>query len=247
MAQIRLDKLMSSRGILSRSECKKAVKSKEITINGITAQKTDIKITEGVDIVQYNGQTISTDKYVYYMLYKPAGYVSATTDNVYPTVCSLVSDTRVDLFPVGRLDVDTTGLLLLTNDGELSHRLLTPKNHIPKTYEVTIEGMLDDEKIKMLTEGMDIGERHLTRPAALTIINEDAPQIVHFTITEGKFHQIKRMFAAVGNPVCALKRLSMGSLVLDPSLKEGEWRPLTDDEISYLRAYAKRCTSSGQL
>jgi 16S rRNA pseudouridine516 synthase len=239
MAQIRLDKLMSSRGILSRSECKRAVKQKEITINGITAQKSDIKITEGVDVVQYNGQTVSTEQYVYYMLNKPAGYVSATTDNVYPTVCSLIPDTRTGLFPVGRLDVDTTGLLLLTNDGELSHRLLTPKNHIPKTYEVTIEGMLDDEKRKRLTQGMDIGEKHLTKPATLTMIKEDSPQVIHFTITEGKFHQIKRMFAAVGNPVCALKRLSMGSLLLDETLKEGEFRPLTEDEISYLRAYTE--------
>ena len=171
---------------------------------------------------------------------KPEGYVSATNDNLHKTVIDLLSgeNTR-DLFPVGRLDIDTVGLLLITNDGALSHDLLSPAKHVAKTYEAILDGIVTDEDITMFKTGVDIGEEKLCKPATLKVVDVDENKghsRVYITITEGKFHQIKRMANAIGMDVLFLKRLSMGSLVLDPALSPGEYRRLTEDELNSLRS-----------
>ena len=174
--------------------------------------------------------------YEYFMLNKPKGCVSATEDHRYPTVLDYITDhLRGDLFPVGRLDLDTEGLLLITNDGALAHELLSPSKHIPKTYEAVIDGIVTEEDVKAFAQGIDIGEKKPTKPAELVILKSNVISQIQVTIYEGKFHQIKRMFEAVGKQVLELKRLSMGALKLDESLQPGEYRALTDDEITYLR------------
>ena len=180
-----------------------------------------------------NEKEVSYQKFYYYMLNKPAGVVSATTDQHDKTVLDLLKDAYgKDLFPVGRLDKDTEGLLLITNDGELSHNLLSPKKHVDKTYLVKTKEMVTLDMASALEQGVDIGEEKLTLPAKVKILKEKE---IELSITEGKFHQVKRMLKAVGNEVIYLKRLSMGSLLLDESLKCGEYRSLTDAEILELK------------
>lgn len=170
------------------------------------------------------------------MLNKPAGCVSARTDGQCRTVLDLiVSKKRKDLFPVGRLDKDTEGLLLITNDGKLAHRLLSPRHHVDKTYEAKIQGRVTEEHVKRFREGLDIGEERLTLPALLEILSSGEISCIRVTIQEGKYHQIKRMFHAAGCEVLYLKRLSMGSLTLDESLQPGEYRPLTEEELAELQ------------
>ena len=211
-----------------------------VTVDGVPAKSPDMKIDETSSAVTMDGKTLSYEKYVYYMLNKPEGYVSATNDNLHKTVIDLLSgeNTR-DLFPVGRLDIDTVGLLLITNDGALSHDLLSPAKHVSKTYEAILDGIVTDEDITMFKTGVDIGEEKLCKPATLKVVDVDENKghsRVHITITEGKFHQIKRMANAIGMDVLFLKRLSMGSLVLDPALSPGEYRRLTEDELNSLRS-----------
>lgn len=219
---------------------KALVKKGLVTVDGVPAKSPDMKIDETSSAVTMDGKTLSYEKYVYYMLNKPEGYVSATNDNLHKTVIDLLSgeNTR-DLFPVGRLDIDTVGLLLITNDGALSHDLLSPAKHVSKTYEAILDGIVTDEDITMFKTGVDIGEEKLCKPATLKVVDVDENKghsRVHITITEGKFHQIKRMANAIGMDVLFLKRLSMGSLVLDPALSPGEYRRLTEDELNSLRS-----------
>ena len=193
----------------------------------------DLKIEESNDKVSIDGRELSYTRFVYYMFHKPAGCVSATKDNQDKTVLDYINkeDYKPDLFPVGRLDKDTEGLLLITNDGDLAHRLLSPKKHVPKTYYVKIKAPLSETDIKLLEEGIDIREEKKTLPAKVEILKE---QEILLTISEGKFHQVKRMLLAVENEVLYLKRLSMGSLKLDENLKAGEYRALTGEEIEEL-------------
>ena len=170
------------------------------------------------------------------MLNKPAGALSAARDKKQPTVLDLIESDRKDLFPVGRLDKDTVGLLLICNDGQLSHHLLSPSHHVDKTYEVRLDGMLTEDDIAALEAGVDIGDDEITLPASVEAVYEDLSH-VNITIHEGRFHQVKRMFLTRGKTVTFLKRLSMGSLVLDPALSEGEYRPLTEAEIQQLSAF----------
>lgn len=219
---------------------KALVKKGLVTVDGVPAKSPDMKIDETSSAVTMDGKTLSYEKYVYYMLNKPEGYVSATNDNLHKTVIDLLSgeNTR-DLFPVGRLDIDTVGLLLITNDGALSHDLLSPAKHVAKTYEAILDGIVTDEDITMFKTGVDIGEEKLCKPATLKVVDVDENKghsRVYITITEGKFHQIKRMANAIGMDVLFLKRLSMGSLVLDPALSPGEYRRLTEDELNSLRS-----------
>ena len=219
---------------------KALVKKGLVTVDGVPAKSPDMKIDETSSAVTMDGKTLSYEKYVYYMLNKPEGYVSATNDNLHKTVIDLLSgeNTR-DLFPVGRLDIDTVGLLLITNDGALSHDLLSPAKHVAKTYEAILDGIVTDEDITMFKTGVDIGEEKLCKPATLKVVDIDENKghsRVYITITEGKFHQIKRMANAIGMDVLFLKRLSMGSLVLDPALSPGEYRRLTEDELNSLRS-----------
>jgi len=226
---MRLDKYLCEMKLGTRSQVKNWIKQGFATVNGAVVRNPDYKINEDTDQVTFRRQTLSYQKLVYYMLNKPKGVVSATRDNAAPTVVSLLgSDWREDIFPVGRLDKDTTGLLILTNDGELAHRLLSPKKHVDKIYRLRVEHPLTEEDIHRLEEGVDIGEKKPTLPAQVKICGETE---LLLTIHEGKFHQVKRMLQAVGNHVSELERISIGRLVLDKALKPGEYRELTGQEI----------------
>ena len=236
---MRLDKFLVEMGIGSRSQVKQYVKKGAITINGVPARSSDIKIDENNDTIIYNGKALNYSRYRYFLLNKPAGCVSATSDNLHRTVLDLLEgeNTR-DLAPVGRLDIDTEGLLLITNDGALSHRLLSPAHHVPKTYYAEIDGYVTDETAAHFRCGVDIGDDKKTLPANLEILSADMEtcrSTVELTITEGRFHQVKRMFQAEGMSVTYLRRISMGALRLDESLATGHYRALTDDEISSLQ------------
>lgn len=184
----------------------------------------------------YQGQMVAYAEYEYYMLNKPAGVVSATEDKNDSTVLDLIDEKqRKDLFPVGRLDKDTEGLLLITNDGELAHQLLSPKKHVDKVYFARIDGKVTEEDVRKFAEGLEIGEEKPILPAHLEILKSEEISKIRLTIREGKFHQVKRMFHAVGKEVIYLKRLQMGSLVLDPRLALGEYRELTGQELEALR------------
>ena len=235
MAQLRLDKYLADMGIGTRSQIKEAAKKGRIQVNGQTEKKPDRKITPGDDQVIMDGQVIGYVHTEYYMLNKPQGVVSATEDRKYQTVVDLIADRqRKDLFPVGRLDIDTEGLLLITNDGELAHRLLSPKQHVDKVYYAKVQGKVDESDVKAFADGVDIGDDTPTKSADLRILKSEEESEIELTITEGRFHQVKRMFHAVGKEVIYLKRLSMGSLVLDKTLTKGEYRSLTEEEIKKL-------------
>ncbi|MDY6328907.1 MAG: pseudouridine synthase [Lachnospiraceae bacterium] len=238
---MRLDKFLSEMGIASRKETKEYAKKGRIKVNDAIVKSSDYKIDTDKDIVTFDGRTIAYEQFEYYMLNKPAGVVSATVDNNDRTVIDLIdSERKKDLFPVGRLDKDTVGLLIITNDGELAHSLLSPVKHIDKKYFARVEGIITEEHIKRFKEGLKLKDGTLTKPAQLEIIksgNDKSDNIseVEITICEGKYHQIKRMIACVGGKVIYLKRLSMGSLKLDENLREGEYRRLTEDEIKCLQ------------
>lgn len=242
MAQMRLDKFLGEMGAGSRSQIKEMARKGRILVNGQVEKKSDRKVEPERDEICVDGQIVQYTAFEYWMLNKPQGVVSATEDNRYPTVVSLIkSAKRNDLFPVGRLDVDTEGLLLLTNDGELAHRLLSPKNHVDKVYYAKIQGQLPDDAQKRVEEGLVLEDGTRTLPAKLEIVTTDCPDVcldacpeicseIRLTIQEGKFHQVKRMMEVLGCRVVYLKRLSMGSLLLDEMLKPGEYRELTEKE-----------------
>ena len=233
---MRLDKYLCETGFGTRSQVKDLLKKGQVMVNGEVVKKPELKINETTDQILCQGKKASYQKNIYLMLHKPAGVVSATEDNREKTVLDLVSpeDRKNGLFPVGRLDKDTEGLLLLTDDGELAHRLLSPKKHVDKTYYAKIDGQVTEEHVKQFREGLDIGDEKKTLPAVLTILLFGPVSEIEVTIHEGRFHQIKRMFEAVGCKVTYLKRLSMGSLVLDETLPPEEYRPLTEAELEGL-------------
>jgi 16S rRNA pseudouridine516 synthase len=238
MGKIRLDKYLADMGLGTRTEVKKDIKRGRISVNQEIIKSPEYKIDIQTDVVLADGKEIAYEKMVYYMLNKPQGVVSATEDRRDRTVLELIQEKkRKDLFPVGRLDKDTEGLLLITNDGELAHNLLAPKKHVDKKYFVRLKNALSEENRKHLEEGVDIGEDKLTMPSQVFLLNEEKNE-VEIIIREGKFHQIKRMFHAVENEVVFLKRLSMGSLVLDENLLPGEYRLLTPEEIVRLKENA---------
>ena len=233
---MRLDKYLCETGFGTRSQVKDLLKKGQVMVNGEVVKKPELKINETTDQILCQGEKASYQKNIYLMLHKPAGVVSATEDNREKTVLDLVrpEDRKNGLFPVGRLDKDTEGLLLLTDDGELAHRLLSPKKHVDKTYFAKIDGQVTEEHVKQFREGLDIGDEKKTLPAVLTILLSGPVSEIEVTIHEGRFHQIKRMFEAVGCKVTYLKRLSMGSLVLDETLPPEEYRPLTEAELEGL-------------
>ena len=234
---IRLDKYLCDMNIGTRSNVKQLIKKGNVTVNDTIINNNDFKVAES-DKICVNGRNITYQKYFYYMLNKPAGYVSATVDPKETTVMTLLKEyNRPDLFPVGRLDKDTEGLLLLSNDGMLAHDLLSPKKHISKNYFAILKEPIHDEQIVQLESGVDIGEKKITLPAIIEKLDETS---LNISITEGKFHQIKRMFEAVSNKVIYLKRISMGKIMLDERLSPGEFRPLTEEEITLLKTYVKR-------
>ena len=232
---IRLDKYLAELGYGTRSQVKKDIAGGRVTVNGVQAKRPEIKIDADRDQVTYKGDAVTFEKYEYYMLNKPAGTVTATEDRSDPTVLDLLKDQRrKGLFPVGRLDKDTEGLLLITNDGETAHRLLSPRKHVDKVYYADVRGKVTEEDVRSFAEGVDIGDEKMTMPADLEILESGAISRIRLTIREGRFHQVKRMFQSVGKEVIYLKRLQMGSLVLDTELKPGEYRKLTKEEVDSL-------------
>lgn len=237
--QVRLDKFLADAGAGTRSQVKGFLKKGLVTVNGEPARKPEQKISPETDLIVFQGTVLSYTEFYYYMLNKPSGYVSATDDNTAPTVLSLLKGAPgKGLFPVGRLDKDTEGLLLITNDGALAHRLLSPRHHVDKTYFVRADGAVTEDDCSRLEAGVDIGEDRPTLPARAALLSSGPVSEVELTIHEGKFHQVKRMFQAVGKPVLYLRRLSMGSLTLDETLPPGQYRPLREEEIAALRKFS---------
>lgn len=232
----RLDKLLAATGKWSRKEAKALIKAGRVRVEDRLPKGPEDKVEEG-SLVTVDGKPIFTEKYVYLMLHKPAGVISATQDAKEKTVLDLLPKDlrRKDLFPVGRLDKDTEGLLLLTDDGELAHRLLSPKHHVDKRYYARVDGALGPEDVAAFALGMTLGDGLECLPAGLEPLEPGACIV---TLREGKFHQVKRMLAARGAPVLYLKRLSMGPLVLDEALPVGAFRELTAAETATLRAAA---------
>ena len=238
---MRLDKYLCEAGIGTRSEVKKLISKKKVTVNDRCADDPGMHIAPGSDAVFADGKEITFKEHVYYMLNKPAGVITASKDRNDKTVLDFFPDVLKDrLEPVGRLDKDTEGLLLLTDDGALIHRLISPKYHVDKEYEVHIPEMLSEEAVKRIEEGLDIGDDKPTLPAKVKIPDRmcepkcGAGAVINLIIHEGRFHQVKRMAEAVGSKVLYLKRLRMGSIVLDERLATGEYRELTQQEIDDL-------------
>ena len=235
----RLDKFLVEMSVASRSTIKDMAKKGRITVNGQIVKASDTKIDESADVVAVDGQVIAFSSTEYFMLNKPAGVITATLDKKAKTVHDLLDErTRNDLFPVGRLDKDTEGLLLITNDGDLAHRLLAPKKHVDKVYYADIRGVVTDEHVRQFASGLTLSDGTAVMPGELVVLDVDSTaktSRIRLTIHEGKFHQVKRMFEAVGTEVTYLKRLSMGPLSLDENLLPGEYRRLTDEEINMLK------------
>lgn len=235
ISMIRLDKYLCEMGVGTRSEVKKYIRQGRITVDGKKVVKPEEKIDEQLKQVSMDNQLIGYEAFEYYMLYKPAGVVSATVDKKEKTVLDLITDKkRKDLFPVGRLDKDTEGLLLITNDGEMAHRLLAPRKHVNKTYYAKVKGRVTEQEIQLFSKGLSIGNNEYAKPSVLKILKSGEISEIELIIQEGKFHQVKRMFRAVGMEVIYLKRISMGNLVLDESLQKGEYRRLTKKEVEQL-------------
>lgn len=239
--QARIDKVLGNLGIGSRSEIKKMAKQGRITINAKVVKDSGTQCDPERDQIQVDGSDIIYREFIYLMLHKPAGVISATEDKFDKTVLDLVSPQHQVFapFPVGRLDKDTEGLLLLTNDGQLAHDLLSPRKHVPKIYEAEVEGTLHHEHIELFKRGVTLEDGYVTMPASLTIVeqgDEKSHNRISLTISEGKFHQVKRMFQAIGCEVVYLKRVAMGNLRLDETLLKGKYRELTEGELQQLRA-----------
>ena len=232
---MRLDKFLCEMGVGTRSEVKSYLKKGLVTVNGDVIKKPETKIDENKDVICYMGQTLAYEAVQYFLLNKPAGCVTATRDHLSETVMSFLPDhRRDDLFPVGRLDKDTEGLLLITNDGILAHELLSPRKHVDKTYFAVVDGEVKEEHKELFAKGVDIGDDDLTMPAKLVILKSGSVSEIELTIQEGRFHQVKRMFEAIGTKVTYLKRVSMGPLSLG-ELEPGEVRALTEKEIEMLK------------
>ena len=230
---LRLDKFLCDVGMGTRTDAKEFLKKGLVTVNGAVQKRYEFKVNPDTDVVTCEGKTLHYQQFYYYMLHKPAGVVTANEDKTDKTVMSLLEGAAGrDLFPVGRLDKDTEGLLLITNDGELSHALLSPKRHVPKTYLVEVPKKLNMEQIEALEQGVDIGDDKLSLPASVEVVDDTH---IHLTICEGRFHQVKRMLKAVGSEVLYLKRVAFGPLTLDETLQKGSYRALTEEEITNLR------------
>jgi 16S rRNA pseudouridine516 synthase len=238
---MRLDKFLCVSRIGSRTDVRKYIKQRQVTVNGVVALKPEIKVDETSDDIRYLGKHVCYEEYLYFMLHKPAGCVTAVTDATHRTVMDFFpEEIRKGLSPVGRLDRDTEGLLLVTNDGELAHHIISPSHHMPKTYLAELDYALPEDAVSRFAAGLDIGDDAPTLPAELELLEpyvHENGYVRHralVTICEGRYHQVKRMFHAVGCKVLYLKRLSVGGLALG-DLKAGEYRRLTDDEVAMLR------------
>lgn len=233
---MRIDKLLANVGYGSRKEVKQLLKGGAVKVNDKMVKNAKEQVNPEKDTVTLNGEVVEYKEYIYLMMNKPQGVISATEDNHEQTVIDLLEmdDAVYDPFPVGRLDKDTEGLLLLTNNGKLAHQLLSPKKHVPKTYFAVIDGEVTKEDVEAFQQGVTLDDGYVTKPGELKIIKSGIRSDIELTITEGKFHQVKRMFQAVGKKVVYLQRISMGPLKLDDSLELGEYRGLTEEEILQL-------------
>ncbi len=234
---MRIDKLLANMNFGSRKEVKKLLKNGLVNVNGEPLKNGKTHVDPDKDVVTVAGEVVEYVKHIYLMMNKPDGVISATEDHVHKTVIDLldVEDAGFEPFPVGRLDKDTEGLLLLTNDGQLAHELLSPKKHVPKMYYARIDGEVTQDDQIAFRKGVTLDDGYETKPADLNILKSGKQSEIELVITEGKFHQVKRMFEAVGKKVTYLKRMEMGALKLDPSLVPGEYRPLTEDELEQLK------------
>ncbi len=232
---MRLDKLLSHCGLGTRKEVKDLIKSGQVQVNDKIIKKDGYQVDENNDVIKLNDEMVEYRQYVYIMLNKPAGYISATFDKVHATVVDLIEGyDQFELFPVGRLDIDTEGLLLMTNDGHLAHHILSPKKHVPKVYFAKIDGIVDQSDIEAFKQGIVLSD-FTCMPANLKILKvENNQSEIEVEIFEGKFHQVKRMFESRLKPVIYLKRIKMKNLVLDPMLKLGQYRELTEEELDEL-------------
>ncbi|QOY33802.1 pseudouridine synthase [Anaerobacillus isosaccharinicus] len=233
---MRLDKFLANMGFGTRKEVKKLLKTGAVRVNEEIVKDAKLHIDVEQDVVIVNGEEIEYKEFIYLMMNKPKGVISATEDSKDETVVDLLEldDARYDPFPVGRLDKDTEGFVLLTNNGKLAHELLSPKKHVPKTYYALISGVVTEEDVLKFKQGVTLDDGYETKPGNLVILKSGETSEIELTITEGKFHQVKRMFIAVGKKVTYLKRLTIGPLELDPSLELGEYRELTDEEVEKL-------------
>ena len=235
---MRLDKYLVACAVGSRTEVKNFLKSGRVTVNGKKEKSAKLQINEETDEICFDGQKLEYEEFVYYMMNKPQGVISATEDPKHKTVLDLLDDLArsKEVFPVGRLDIDTHGLLLLTNDGQLAHALLSPKRHVDKTYLARVDGIMTQEDVEKFAQGIPLKD-FTCQPAKLELVSIDREKnqsLVRVTIAEGKFHQVKRMVAYCDKEVVDLQRLTMGTLTLDEDLKRGEWRRLTKDELEAL-------------
>lgn len=234
---MRLDKLLANMGYGSRKEVKHLLKQKAVRVDDVVVKDAAMKVDPDKQVVTVFGERVEYTEFIYLMMHKPQGVISATEDTRDETVIDLLDPMHqhFEPFPVGRLDKDTEGLLLITNDGQLTHNLLSPKKHVPKTYFAHIEGHVTDEDVAAMKAGVTLDDGYKTKPGHLVILEAGELSKIELTISEGKFHQVKRMFEAVGKKVVYLKRLSMGSLQLDDSLQLGEYRELTAEELELLQ------------
>ena len=238
---MRLDKFLSQTGKFTRAEAKKVIKSKRVRLNGEVVKDGKIKINEDSDKIFLDGELLAlNNKEVYYMLNKPVGVVSATKDDKDKTVIDLIDSPgrKEDLFSVGRLDKETTGLLIITNDGKFAHNIISPKKHIPKTYEAVVTGKISEKEVKIFSQGMELANGDKLQPAHLDVISyskKDDTSKVRVIIHEGKYHQVRRMFGAVSQRVLELDRVKIGLLELDDTLERGEYRELTEEELNLIK------------
>ena len=235
---MRLDKYLVACAVGSRTEVKSFLKAGRVTVNGKKEKSAKLQINENTDEICFDGQKLEYEEFVYYMMNKPQGVISATEDPKHKTVLDLLEDLArsKEVFPVGRLDIDTHGLLLLTNDGQLAHALLSPKRHVDKTYLAQVDGIMTQEDVETFAQGIPLKD-FTCQPAILELVSLDREKnqsLVRVTIAEGKFHQVKRMVAYCGKEVVDLQRLTMGTLTLDENLKRAEWRRLTTEELESL-------------
>ncbi|QIC46976.1 rRNA pseudouridine synthase [Lysinibacillus sphaericus] len=234
---MRLDKLLANMGYGSRKEVKRLLKQKAVTVDGASVKDAAMHVDPEQQNVSVYGERVIYTEFVYFMMNKPPGVISATEDLRDETVIDLLEpvDQHFQPFPVGRLDKDTEGLLVLTNDGILAHNLLSPKKHVPKVYYAHIEGVVTEEDVEKFANGVELDDGYMTKPGKLVILKSAPQSEIELTIQEGKFHQVKRMFEAVGKRVTYLKRISMGNLKLDDQLELGEYRELTVEELDCLQ------------
>lgn len=240
----RLDKILGNFGYGTRKDIKQAVKDGVVKVDGAVVRDSSMHVDPKCRIIEINGETLNYREFIYVMMNKPDGVVSATYDNRLRTVIDILPDEFrcFELFPVGRLDIDTEGLLVLTNDGQLAHELLSPKKHVSKKYYALVDGVVTEEDVLAFKEGVVLDDGYRTMPGDLTILKSDTNSEIELVIYEGKFHQVKRMFEAVNKKVKYLRRIEMGKLKLDEKLSTGECRELTDEELALLKESTNQLT-----